>query len=198
MRVISNLTLMLYSIFFFLIGSLLVLMALNFFPREMIEFSLDFIYENPNMRLGIGAIGTVLIVVTLLVIQIVLGKMQRERNIAFDNPDGQVTISLNAIEDFIKRLIRQIPEIKELKPTVVASKKGVEVMTRLILFSDTNIPEITERIQSLIKVRIQEILGIEESISVKVHIIKIAPKEEPKAAEPPADKEQPAFRGIEY
>lgn len=197
MRVISNLTIILYSAFFFLIGVVLLLMAFNLISRDLIIFTVDFIYTTPNMRLAIGSIGSLLIIVTILVIQIIVGRMQRERTIAFDNPDGQVTISLGAIEDFIKRLTRQLPEIKELKPTVLATKKGVEVMTRLVLYSDTNIPEITEKIQNIIKGKVQEILGIEESISVRVFIAKIAHREEPREIKT-KEKEAAPFRGIEY
>jgi len=199
MKVISGLTMVLYSLFFFLIGVVLVLISLNIFTEDAVSLSLSFLYSSMNMRLATGVMGVTLVGITLLAMQVVVGKMQRERTIAFDNPDGQVTISLGAVEDFIKRLVKQIPEIKELKPTVVANKKGVDVMTRLILFSDTNIPEVTDRLQSLIKGRVQEILGIEEAISIKVHIIKIVQKEEHKEPRLKETEQQSApFRGIEY
>lgn len=197
MRVISNLTIILYSILFFIIGVVLMLVSFNVISKELANFTVDIIYTYPNMRLIIGITGGLLIIVTLLVIQIVVARMRMERTIAFDNPDGQVTISLSAIEDFIKRLTRQAPEIKELKPTVIATKKGVDITTRLVLYSDTNIPEVTEKIQGIIKGRVLDILGIEEPVSVKVHIAKIAQKEEPREAKL-KEKEPPAFRGIEY
>lgn len=197
MRVISTLTIILYSILFFIIGVSLLLVAFNLLSKDIIGYTVEFIYNTPNMRLIIGITGGLLILVTLLVIQVIIGRMQMERTIAFENPDGQVTISLSAIEDFIKRLTRQIPEIKELKPNVIATKKGVDITTRLVLFSDTNIPEITEKIQNLIKGKVQDILGIEEAISVKIHIAKISQKEEQK--EPRLKEKEPvSFRGIEY
>lgn len=197
MRVVSNLTIIFYSIFFFIIGASLLLMAVNVLSKDLMNYTLDFVYTSQNMRLIIGITGGMLLIVTFLVIQIIIGRMQRERTIAFDNPDGQVTISLSAIEDFIKRLAKQLPEIKELKPNVIATKKGVDITTRLVLYSDTSIPELTERVQNLIKGRIQDILGIEESIFIKVHIAKIVQKEE--SHEPKSREKEPApFRGIEY
>ncbi|MCM8782759.1 MAG: alkaline shock response membrane anchor protein AmaP [Candidatus Omnitrophica bacterium] len=197
MRVVSNLTIIFYSLFFLLIGILLILTAVNVLSRDLITYTLDFIYTNANMRLVVGITGGLFMIVTLLFIQIVVGRMQMERTIAFDNPDGQVTISLSAIEDFIKRLIKQLPEIKELKPNVIATKRGIDITLRLILHSDINIPEITERAQSLVKGRIQDILGIEEPIFVKVHIAKIAQKEESREVKS-TEKAPPPFRGIEY
>lgn len=200
MRVISTLTIILYSILFLLIGVLLLLVAFNVISRDIASYTTDFVYDTPNMRLIIGITGGLLIVVTLLVMQIILGRMRMERTIAFENPDGQVTISLGAIEDFIKRLTRQLPEIKELKPSVIATKKGVDITTRLVLYSDTNIPDITEKIQNMIKAKVQDMLGIEESIAVKIHIAKIAQKEEPKESKYKEykEKENLPYRGIEY
>jgi len=198
MRGISNLTSILYSIFFLLFGALLVLIASNIISKEMVNFTLDYIYANANIRWMIVVTGAILIILSVLVIQVVTRRMRMERTIAFDNPDGQVTISLGAIEDFIKRLTRQLPEIKELKPTVISTKKGVDIMTRLVLYSDSNIPELTEKIQGIIKGKVQEILGVEESVSVRVYIAKIVQKEESKDGARMKEKEPVQFRGIEY
>jgi uncharacterized alkaline shock family protein YloU len=103
--------------------------------------------------------------------------MQREKTIAFNNPDGQVTVSLSAIEDFIKRLSSTIMEIRDLRSNVVAGKKGIEINTRISLWAEANIPATTENIQATIKHRIQEMLGIEEAIIVRIHVGKIVPKE---------------------
>ncbi|MCX5716481.1 MAG: alkaline shock response membrane anchor protein AmaP [Candidatus Omnitrophica bacterium] len=167
MRIISNITIIFYSILFLIGGILLVMVAAGVFSKELAMYTVDFVYNTPNMRWIIGVTGGLLIVVTLLVLQIIISRMQMERTIAFDNPDGRVTISLSAIEDFIKRITRQLPEIKELRPDVIATKKGVDITIRLVLYSDTNIPGITEKIQHIIKGNIQDMLGIEEPVAVK-------------------------------
>ncbi len=52
----------------------------------------------------------------------------------------------------------------------------------------------------MIKAKVQDMLGIEESIAVKIHIAKIAQKEEPKESKYKEykEKENLPFRGIEY
>ncbi|MFH1245587.1 MAG: hypothetical protein V1662_03805, partial [Candidatus Omnitrophota bacterium] len=56
-------------------------------------------------------------------------------------------------------------------------KKGIDIDSRVSLWSDANIPQTTESIQAVIKSRLQEMLGIEEAIVVRVHVGKIIPKE---------------------
>lgn len=197
MRFISGLTLFFYTLVFLLIGGLFIAVSLNLMPQEYIADTVNMVYAAPNIRLALGIAGLLLIFISVMVTQITVGKIQREKTIAFENPDGQVTISLSAIEDFIKRAIKQMPEVKELKPNVKASKKGITIVNRVVLFSDINIPETTEKIQNIVKTRVQDMLGVEEPINIRVHVIKIAHKEEMR--EPKKEERAPQFKGsIEY
>lgn len=203
MRLMSKLIIVFYSFLFLLIGVFLILLSVNFFSRGFLTAGVDYLYLNPNIKIILGASGGIIICIALFVLQTFIGMMQSERTIAFDNPDGRVTLSLSAIEDFIKKLVKQIPEVKEFKPTVVATKKGVDITNRVVLFTDISIPEVTEKIQSLVKNRIQDMLGIEEAITVKVDVVKIVQREEKKAekhtqVETQEKTQQAQYRGLEY
>ncbi len=196
MKIISGLTLFFYTLVFFLVGGVFIAVSLGLVPLDSITSVLGYVYASTNIRLTLGVTGILLIFISLIVAQLVMGKVQREKTIAFDNPDGQVTISLTAVEDFIKRAMKQLPEVKELRPNVRAGKKGVSIINRVTLYSDVNIPEITEKIQNIVKRRVQDMLGIDEPINIRVHVVKIAHKEE----SPLQKKEDGAapFTGIRY
>ncbi|MBU0881390.1 MAG: alkaline shock response membrane anchor protein AmaP [Candidatus Omnitrophica bacterium] len=200
MRFLGGLTLFFYTFIFLLVGGSLVAISLNLITQESIMFTLETIYFTPNARACLGITGALLIFISVLVMQVAMGKLTREKTIAFENPDGQVTISLSAIEDFIKRALKQLPEVKELRPSVRASKKGISIINKVTLFSDISIPETTEKIQNLVKSRVQDMLGVEEPINIKVHVVKIAHKEDAAKSVKKDDKPpSPQFRGnIEY
>ena len=120
-------------------------------------------------------------------VQLALNRVHRDKTISFENPDGQITISLTAIEDFIRRLFRANPDVRELRPVCTVSKKGIEILSKATLWDDAKVPEVTEKIQSIVKSRLQQILGTDEAIMVKVHVVKIVPKE----ARRPKTQEQP-------
>jgi uncharacterized alkaline shock family protein YloU len=198
MRFIEGLTLFFYTLVFFLIGGLSIVVATNIIPLSYGIDMLNTIYTNMDVRLILGLTGGLFIFISLMVIQIRIGVLHKEKTIAFENPDGQVTISLTAIEDFIKRSMKQLPEIKESRPSVRASKKGIIIVNKVVLFSDTNIPETTERIQGIVKSRVQDMLGVEEPVEIQVNVTKIAHKEE-KSRDMKKDDKVPPFRGtIEY
>ncbi|MBL7071318.1 MAG: alkaline shock response membrane anchor protein AmaP [Candidatus Omnitrophica bacterium] len=201
MRIFSGFTMLIYTLVFLAIGCALIAFSLNMILIEDIIPAIEYAFDTLNIRLIVGLVGVLIILYNLVAVQISLGNMQREKTIAFDNPSGRVTISLSAIEDFIRRSSSHIPEVKELRADVKASKKGINITNRVVVYSNTNIPEATERIQSILKHRIQEMLGIEEPINIKVHIAKIAPRDSkdkaPKKVEE-IEQKRGIFKGIEY
>jgi len=198
MRFLEGLTLFFYTLVLLMTAALFVVVSLNIIPQELVTDTVAAIYASTNTRLALGITGALLVLISAMVVQITIGKMQREKTIAFENPDGQVTISLTAIEDFIKRALKQLPEVKELRPSVKAGKKGIKIINRVTLFSDINIPETTERIQNIVKTRVQDMLGVEEPINIRVHVVKIVHKDEA-SKNAVKDEVPPQFKGtIEY
>lgn len=198
MKILNGLILFFYTLIFLTVGGFLVAVSLNLVGQEMIVETVTMIYSTSNIRLVLGLSGILLVFISIMVVQLTMGKIRREKTIAFENPDGQVTIALSAIEDFIKRAMKNLPEVKELKPNVKAGKKGIRIINRVTLFSDVNIPETTEKIQNMVKTRVQDMLGVEEPISIRVHVVKIVHKEETPKDHKKDDKGAQYRGSIEY
>lgn len=185
-----------YASVLVLIGIMMIVFSIVFsfqsLQPQYIQYIQDLLFYTQtslSTRVIIGLCGVLLILISFSFAQLILGRLQREKTIAFNNPTGQVTISLAAVEDLIKRTTSGIAEIKEARPDVIAGKKGIEVNLRLILKSEANIPELTNQLQDLIKNKIQEILGIEEQILVKIHVAKIVSFEERERRKKESDRE---------
>lgn len=162
-----------YSTIIMLIGAFLILFALDQLQPQDIVDMLVLMEQTASSRWIVGISGLLLILISFSFAQGILGKFQRERTIAFSTSAGEVTIALSAVEDLIKRIAGEMPEIKELRPNVLASKKGITVDLRVILRSEANIPDLTARLQDITRGKMQEVLGIEEQIIIKIHVIKI-------------------------
>ena len=122
-------------------------------------------------------ISAVVVAATMLIglafARIIYGRQEQERIIHFDNPLGRVSISLSALEDLIRRLVVHTPQVKEIRPEIAAGKKGLNIHIRLVLRSDANIPEMTADLQDIIKRKVQDLIGSEEQVHIRVHVIKI-------------------------
>ncbi|MFC1632445.1 alkaline shock response membrane anchor protein AmaP [Candidatus Omnitrophota bacterium] len=202
MKLIGLVIVFICSFVFAVLGGVLLSYSFGLFSLEDLSVVLQQIFPIGNTGLIVGAAGLFLVISSISIAQIIFGGRQREKTIAFNNPSGEVTVSLAAIEDFIKRLASSVGEIRDLRSSVLAGKKGIEIKTRVSLWANVNIPETTENVQSLIRTKIQEMLGIEEAITVKVHVGKIVHKEKKKEKKKPkeqAQEEQIPFTGnIEY
>jgi uncharacterized alkaline shock family protein YloU len=190
-----------YTVVLILIGLALSLFATIFSfdhwqPQciESINNALAYIQNTFYARIAILLTGFLLILVSFSFAQLILGRFQREKTIAFITSSGEVTIALSAVEDLIKRLSNIIPEIKELRPNVIANKKGnLEVDLRVILRSEVNIPELTARLQDIARSKIQEVVGSEGDIIIKIHIAKIISGEEKDKRKKEFEKDEPTI-----
>ena len=164
---------LIYIFVSFLVGGLLILISLRSIQCGQLISSVELIQTSDYFRLITGLVGLLIILMCIKTIQNSLGKAKREKTIAFEGTYGQVSIGLSAVEDMIKKLLLEFKELKEVKPHVIASKKGLYVILKVVLSSFTNIPEFTGKIQSLVKEKLQSMLGIEEEITIKVEVRKI-------------------------
>jgi len=158
------------------IGSTLVLYTLHYVRLEQVQFLASAIYLDETLRLIFGSLGAGLIVLNYIFYQIYSVNVHRDKIIAFDNPSGRVSLSLVALEDLVKRMLSKLSEVKDIKQNITASRKGLFITIRLILRSEVNIPEITSKVQELVKKKIQDIIGLDEPINVSIYIGKIIPE----------------------
>ncbi|MFZ5799845.1 MAG: alkaline shock response membrane anchor protein AmaP [Candidatus Omnitrophota bacterium] len=180
MRFFTFIGVVFYTLILWLLGGLIIGFCLHLIQIADVTHILQAVYTFNDLRITTGIIGVLLILLSFSFARLILGRMQKERTIAFENPSGMVTVSLSAVEDLVKRLSLQLPEIRDTRPEVIATKKGIEIDLRIVLRSEVNIPDLTARFQDLIKSRIQEILGVEEAVTVRVHVAKIVGDEEEK------------------
>jgi uncharacterized alkaline shock family protein YloU len=140
-----------------------------------------------------GAIWTVLAGAAMLifgVISIVLMVALRkpEKSFSIQNPDGEMRITFSAIEDMLKKSTSRIEGIEDIRPKVVEGKRGLEILSRVSVMEDVSIPQLTMRIQDVVKSQIRDVLGIEEVGAIRTHIYKISARSKSKSDAKAEDK----------
>lgn len=193
MRLFTVLGIFFYAAIIILIGVVFIVFSLNLLQPRDINAVLEYIQYETNSKIIIGLVGVLLILISFSFAQLILGRFQREKTIAFTTSSGEVTIALSAIEDLIRKLGGVIPEIKELRPDVIATKKGILVDLRVVLRSEASIPELTARLQEITRSKIQEVLGIDEQIIIKIHVAKIISSEDRSRKHKETQEEEPTI-----
>jgi hypothetical protein len=177
-----------------LIGIILIVVSLNLIPAAQIDGFFSYIQADSNARWVIGLSGILLILISVSFAQLITGRLQREKTIGVPTSSGELTVSLSAIEDLIKHFTVILPEIKEIRPDVIASKKRIIVNLRVVLKSETNLLDLTTKLQEITRAKIQEVLeGLDLDIVLKIHIAKIISHEEKEKRHRENQKEEPTI-----
>ena len=174
MWLLTRIAIIFYIFIIWTTGIAIMFFVAHGIPLQTIQRLLTLVYFDNQSGTIAGFCAGAIMFMSFLLAKLIYGSRQMERTIAFENPTGGVTVSLTALEDLIKRLIVQIPEVKEIRPYMIANRKGLEVDIKLVLRHEVNIPELTTRFQELVRRKIEESIGIDGKVTFRVHVTKIS------------------------
>ena len=174
MWLLTRIAIIFYIVVIWATGVAFILFVSHVLDLQTIQQFLLMVYFDNKTGAIVGVAAGVIMFMSFLLAKLIYGSRQMERTIAFENVNGGVTVSLTALEDLIKRLIVQMPEVKEIRPSMIATRKGLEVDIKLILRHEANIPELTGRFQDLVRRKLEEAVAIEGKVNIRVHVIKIS------------------------
>ncbi len=178
MRLITQLALLFYTVVILFLVCFSMGLALHLIPVQYVTLIAQVVYEDHQLRLIVGLIAVLIFFMNILFNRAIAGKEFREKNIAFENPAGRVTVSLSAMEDLIRRVICRMGEVKDVRGArITAGKRGLDVRVNLALHSDVSIPEATAQLQETVKRKILDTIGLEETVVVRVDVTKISSEE---------------------
>ncbi len=175
MRFLSGLA---YIVLSLVIGTLLVGLALNLVNIQAICGYLEGLslsgYNFNSPRYLLGFIGAALLLLALRYFQMTFTSSRRNRAINFESPDGNVSITLFAIEDMLRRMLEERKEVAHIRPKVFLRRKQIEVVTRGVLAAEVNLIDFTKEIQDAVKKKLHILLGEEKEVRVNLEIRKVA------------------------
>ena len=128
---------------------------------------------------------TLMILIPLVVIFVVLVilflKLGKQNLLVFNNQDGKVEISRNAIQEIIQRTCEQFVEVGKARGDIKKSKGQINIKVRLKLRVKTRLQDISNELQRQITHAIRHDLGIENLGEVHVVVEGFLAEPKPKA-----------------
>jgi len=104
---------------------------------------------------------------------------RRERFLAFDNDGGTVSISTEAMADYITKLIAEFPSVVRMRPHVRPRRGGVDLLVDVRVKAGSQVHEVCELLQQRVRERVVEGLGISEVRRVEVNVRDIVSEHKP-------------------
>ncbi|MDP3919374.1 MAG: hypothetical protein Q8R76_01010 [Candidatus Omnitrophota bacterium] len=163
-----------FAIFAFLtLGSLLLLVSLHFLSLEDALFKVREVYESPSKSLQAGFSGVLFILVGLIFSKMLVKKGRNAEAIIFQSEIGPMVVSVTAIEDVIKKVLKRFHVVKDWKIKTLINNKDVEIKLRLVLWSGGGVPKLLGEIQEEISTRLRKLLGNENRLEISCDVYRI-------------------------
>lgn len=97
------------------------------------------------------------------------GKANMPSSVVLQVDDGEVRITLTAIETLVQQAAVQVKGVREIKTTFFTKNEGLGVYIKAVVTSDGSIPELSAQLQKVVKDHILRIAGIHiEEVKVLV------------------------------
>ena len=104
---------------------------------------------------------------------------RKRKLLSFDNEGGTVSISTDAICDYIGKLASEFPSIIRLNPEVIATRNSIDLIVGVRIKAGLHIHEVCKLLQSRIRESVTNGLGISQIRRVEVSVFDIVSEHNP-------------------
>ncbi len=126
--------------------------------------------ENWLQAMGVGGI----IVLLSLLYLVTLGpRRPKARYISFDSGNGSVSISVNAVREYIRKLSGEFSAVVSIDPKIRSEKDSISIDLNVNLVAGARIPELSQALQMRVRESLRDGLGIDDVKEVKVLVQEI-------------------------
>jgi len=129
-----------------------------------------YIRESWYQAMGAGGI---MILLSLLYLVTFGPGRPKVRYISFDSGNGSVSISVNAVRDYIRKLSGEFSAVVSIDPKIRAEKESISIDLNVNLVAGARIPELSQTLQNRVRESLRAGLGIEDVKEVKVLVQEI-------------------------
>lgn len=165
---IDRIVLTVYTLALAFVSGLMILVALApawIQPHVWLAEAL----ESTRGQVLVGMSGAAFFAVSLRLIVFAFARRGGGQPVIHETAMGEVRISLDAVENLIKKVSRSVKGVREVKAVVSHSKDGLRAHLRGTVSPEVSIPEASEEIQNTVRQYVKRVVGVEISdISIEI------------------------------
>lgn len=138
----------------------------------------DFLAKAGEHHLLVIAVCLGLILGLVLYVLTGLSARPRAAYLSYETKQGNISISLQALQEFIGHLRVEFPSVLALTPKVSARDEALDVVLQVKIKAGAPIPEVSRMLQERTRLMIQEKVGIQDIRDVEVKVEEIVREKE--------------------
>lgn len=133
---------------------------------------LGLFYFDERWYEAMGA-GGLLVLLSLLYLLTFRRRRPKVRYITFASGHGTVSISVNAVRDYIRKLSGEFSAVVSMDPKIRAEKDRLSMDLDVHLVAGVRIPELSQHLQARVRESLRAGLGIDEVSEIRVRVQEI-------------------------
>lgn len=127
----------------------------------------------PEMWLNALCLGGFMVFSVMLYLFTFAPRRPKVRYISFDSGNGSVSISVNAVRDYIRKLSGEFSAVVSIDPKVRAEADRISIDLNINLVAGARIPELSQALQERVRESLRDGLGVEDVHEIKVRVEEI-------------------------
>lgn len=189
----------LYGLFFMVMGIVTNLINFNYLSHKEFKEILGSIYLSSDDKILWIFLGVLIFLIGISILNIALGRRDSQKAVIIKTDNGEVRISMNAIEDYIRKTALRIKEIRDIKSKIFMRGKELRINSKIILKTDVDVNNIVIKIQNEIEESVHSMLGIDIKLNINLNVVRMVPSKDydmrPDSGDSSLDE---SFHGIQY
>lgn len=159
MKLSERAFLMIYTLLFTILSFAMMLIAIGW-QRPLLVIS-EYLAA-PFGRISTGILFAVLFLFGVRIILYSFNRYSDQQALVQDTGHGKVKVSLLAIENLVKKTVRQKRGVKDVKAMVRAPEgKDIQIQIRIVISPEISVPDLTAELQQTVKDYVLDIIGIQ-------------------------------------
>lgn len=134
----------------------------------------DFVMVFGNARFYLLFFGIALFFSNILYVLTGINMEKSDECISMEGENGVITISAQAIKDYIVKLLPEFPSIVKMQPQIISKKRYIDIVVLVRVKPDPQIHNACEVLQKRIRETLANALGILEIRKIEINIKEIS------------------------
>lgn len=110
---------------------------------------------------SVGLIGFIFFASSVRLITLAFRRQGGGQPVVHETAMGEVRISLEAVENLIRKVARSTKGVREVKAVVRHDKEDLSVSLRCTISPEVSIPEVSEEIQNNVRQYVKRVVGVD-------------------------------------
>lgn len=170
MRYLDRLINFIFSLVILVLAIVIIMVSAGFVGYENVDnwIKLNMFSTANNTTTCIVAIITL---IAALKTTVFLSRMnpKKKNTILVDTNHGKIQIAAETIENTAKTVVKDYEEIKDAQVKMVKEKRGIKVYMALLVLPNTNIIELSAKVQDEVKEAIEDTTGVKvNNVDIKI------------------------------